>query len=843
MKTLASLLLLWLSLGRFCNAQFVDTFSDSNFHAAPAWMGDSSHFTVNAQRQLQLLAPSGSTRSLLHTASQAIHAASWEWWSRLEFNPSSTNYADVYVVSDQAHLDGPLNGYFVRIGNTTDEVSLYRQTGSTRTKIIDGRDGLLNRNNNLLKVKVERNAQGVWQLWADSSGSGQHYVLEGTASDLVHPNSSWFGLRLVYTATRADKFYFDDFEVMGSGMPDTIAPQITRSRLLGDRAWELKFSEWPRANELLHPASYQLVGFGSPLGVTPGADTSIYLEWLQPFASPALLELDVRLSDSAGNVLDTTLQILNRQLQRGDVVINEFMADPSPVIALPETEFVELHNTTDFPINIGGWLLSDPGTAAELPAYVIPPKSFVLLVPSNALNLWTGYGPVLPVQPWPSLNNDQDRLRLSNRNGLVLDSVYYHVSWLGNVVKQQGGWTYERVSPSSSCIDSSNWKASQHPNGGSPGQANSIHGSPVPPAWPHLLYAYWLNSDSVLLQFSHAVLPGWMKIEEDTSLLNLNTQFSPQWRLPITAAATSRNSVSLTIGDWYDCHGQVVQTTHYRIGKGSAPKANALIFNEIYYRPNSAGTSYFELLNASDQLIDLSKVLVSSANTDWLPSQAVVLSTWPLVIFPGQYIVFCRDTLALRRDFGSVPLENRFQMSSWPTINQSGGRLLLLDQAGSAVDRLLFHDSLHHPLLRDTRGMALERLEGSPTSNFSSAQSSVRGTPGLKNSRITWLPTTKAGWRVEPQLIRPEAFERMHIQYVAKGPQMLKIEVLDLGGKSLGTLLPLQLCHDLVEIIWDGTLQGRSLQTGAYLLQASYYEETGEAGRLMERIVVSRLRP
>lgn len=843
MKTLAALLLLWHCLGHFCHAQFVDAFSDSNFHLLPAWAGDSSHFTVNTSHRLQLLAPTGSTRAQLRTVSQAIHASSWEWWMRLEFNPSATNYADVYLLSDQANLDGPLNGYFVRIGNTTDEVSLYRQSGSTRTKIIDGRDGLLNRNNNLLQVKVERGAQGVWQLWADSSGSAQHYVLEGTTADLVHNSSTWFGLRLVYTATRADKFFFDDFEVYGGPVPDTTAPQITHANLVGDRGWELKFSEWPAASALLQPTNYELIGFGSPSALQPALDTSIYLEWPQPFPSPSLLHLAVQLGDSAGNLLDTTLQLLNRQLQPSDVVLNELMADPTPVVGLPEGEFVELYNASDFPISLGGWLLSDPGTNAILPDFVLQPKTFVLLLPPGAAALWSGYGPVLEVHPWPLLNSDQDWLRLRSNTGLMLDSIHYHASWLGNVVKQQGGWTFERVAPGSRCVDSSNWKASLHPNGGTPSQPNSILGTPLPPPTPRLHYALWLAGDSVLLHFSQAVLPGSVSINEEALLLPAIQTIAQQWKLPIPASAASHNRLIISTSGWLDCHGQSSLSFQYSIGKGESPAAGELQFNEIYYRPSAVGTSYFELFNASERTIDLRKTIISAANSDWQASQAIALSDLPFVIFPGQYLVFCRDTVALQRDFGTVNPQNRLQLSSWPTLNQTGGRLLLLDQAGQTIDQLLFHDSLHHPLLSDTRGLSLERLEGASQTNFSSAQTSIRGTPGQKNSRKHLSQETGAGFRAEPTVIRPDQWEQMRIYFSAPGTKMLKIEVLDLGGRPIGLLFPLQLCTGEMQLLWDGTVQGAPLNTGPYLLQASFYKEDGETGRLLQRIVVNRLRP
>jgi hypothetical protein len=139
--------------------------------------------------------------------------------------------------------------------------------------------------------------------------------------------------------------------------------------------------------------------------------------------------------------------------------------------------------------------------------------------------------------------------------------------------------------------------------------------------------------------------------------------------------------------------------------------------------------------------------------------------------------------------------------------------------------------------------MALERLEGSSQSNFSSAQTSIRGTPGLKNSRTHLSQAMRAGFTAEPASIRPDQWEQMRIQFSANSAKMLKIDVLDTGGKSLATLLPLQLCTGEMELFWDGTVQGAALKTGAYLLQASFYDENGETGRLLQRIVINRLKP
>src|SRR5437868_1979736 len=132
--TITALLLMFFTQQAF--GQLNDDFSDGEFTSNPMWSGNDVKFTVFSN-QLKLQAPALASTAYLATASKSINDASWEFLVKLSFNPSSTNYARVYLVSDQADLSGNVNGYFVLIGDTPDEVSLYRQEGNIRTKIID----------------------------------------------------------------------------------------------------------------------------------------------------------------------------------------------------------------------------------------------------------------------------------------------------------------------------------------------------------------------------------------------------------------------------------------------------------------------------------------------------------------------------------------------------------------------------------------------------------------------------------------------------------------------------------------------------------------------------------
>ena len=88
------------------------------------------------------------------------------------------------MTSDQADLSGPLHGYFVMIGNTQDEISLYKQSGNTITKIIDGVDGRVNLSIVNVRLKVTRDAEGSWELFSDIGITGT-YISEGIAQDLT----------------------------------------------------------------------------------------------------------------------------------------------------------------------------------------------------------------------------------------------------------------------------------------------------------------------------------------------------------------------------------------------------------------------------------------------------------------------------------------------------------------------------------------------------------------------------------------------------------------------------------------------------------------------------------
>lgn len=208
--------------------QPADDFSDGDFLNNPAWTGNDSKFVVSSGA-LKLRAPAVEDIAYLVTPSEALQDATWEFSVRFEFNPSSSNYARIYLVSDQPDLSSSLNGYFVIVGGAQDEISLYQQTGTTRSKIIDGVDGRLNLAAPTVRVKVSRDGAGNWALFSDAGITGT-YSPEGTTNDVAHLSSGFVGIFCAYTSTRSDKFFFDDLVVTRVPNPDPELPVPAKNK-------------------------------------------------------------------------------------------------------------------------------------------------------------------------------------------------------------------------------------------------------------------------------------------------------------------------------------------------------------------------------------------------------------------------------------------------------------------------------------------------------------------------------------------------------------------------------------------------------------------------------------
>ena len=135
-------------------AQLNDDFSDGNFLLNPVWTtGNSGTDFIVLTNKLRSNSSLSSGSFYISTPNTLALNSKWEFWINLQFNTSGANFVDIYLISDKADLKSSLiNGYFIRVGNTDDEICLYKRSGlsSCSSKLIDGLNGTTNTSNNTI---------------------------------------------------------------------------------------------------------------------------------------------------------------------------------------------------------------------------------------------------------------------------------------------------------------------------------------------------------------------------------------------------------------------------------------------------------------------------------------------------------------------------------------------------------------------------------------------------------------------------------------------------------------------------------------------------------------------
>jgi len=478
MKNLSLFFVFFVPLLSF--GQVHDTFSDGDFTDNPVWTGTTSNFVVNAAFQLQSQAKAAAT-SFLVTPSVAFDNATWECRVKIAYNPSAYNYACVYLASDRNDLTAGCNGYFVMVGGTNDDISLYVQQGTKKTKIIDGANKRTDSNTVDLHLKVTRDAQGNFVLFSRLETESE-FAKEGAVQNNDVKSSSYFGLLVVNTATTGSDYYFDDITVTGEPALDRDPPVWTAFSLNPPASLQLGFSE---PMDFTHATFSVDQGMGSPASQHIAEDNlSITLLFHADFERGKLYTLQTTgLTDRAGNPLTVTARTTGMAEPIGitDLVFNEVMFEAPDSSA----EYLEICNRSDKLLDVSGLVITTRKADSTLskgfsipPQTVMLPHGYLALTPdADKVRTWYAVPPesTILTSGWTTLNNETATIVLASA---ALDTLYdeltYSVKWHHPLVKSPKGVALERINPDLPTQSQDSWhSAASEVNYGTPGYKNS----------------------------------------------------------------------------------------------------------------------------------------------------------------------------------------------------------------------------------------------------------------------------------------------------------------------------------------------------------------------------------
>ena len=423
------LLYVALILPYFILGQVYDNFLDSNFTNNPTWIGLQNHFEIDSEFLLHLNAPSENSSSHLCLSSNIMENATWKINVKLTFNPSGSNYLDWYLAANDSLIEMSSEAYFVRVGNSNNELALYRQKHGEITKIIDGIDDRINVNPVNIRIKVERLLGGMWSLWIDLLDENG-WILEGSVQDSDINSSTYSGINCVYTPTRSDRFYFDEISITGMAYIDSVAPNIINTEVLNTNQILIEFD----AADLSEILPSQLLLVDSEVSPNTllkngNALTLIFYEAL-PVNETFQLKL-FNISDSIGNQMnDTIIDLYIQQHQAFDIVINEIMIDPSPTVQLPNVAYIELYNRADYAIKLTNWMLKINENEIDLDSIECAPNEYLVLIDETDSLEFEGCN--FKLVSLPNMNNTEGYIGLLYNSNEQIHEVQYHKNWYKN---------------------------------------------------------------------------------------------------------------------------------------------------------------------------------------------------------------------------------------------------------------------------------------------------------------------------------------------------------------------------------------------------------------------------
>ena len=544
-----------------------------------------------------------------------------------------------------------------------------------------------------------------------------------------------------------------------------------------------------------------------------------------------------------------------------NVVIDEIMADPSPPAGLPNTEFVELRNTSAQAFNLNGWRFDDASGFATINSnFILRPDSFVIICASSAASALAAFGSTIAVSNFPSLDNDGDQLYLRSKEGKTIHAVNYSSNWYQNAVKNQGGWTLEMIDTKNPCSGLSNWIASNDLKGGTPGKKNSVDAVNKDTQPPVLLSAFAADSLSVIITFDEPLDSTGASVAGNYSISDNIGQ--PQWavaappffntvQLHTSSLLTSNKVYTITANNLSDCSGNAIGMYRtVKLGRATLANEADLVINEILFNPKPDGVDYVELYNRSHAIIDLKDCYITNRTSNGTPGPAKQISTVSRLIFPGDYLVVTEDAAAVEKQYLAKDPAAFAVVGTMPSLPDDKGAVLILNAQGKIIDELNYDVHWQFKLLGNDEGVALERIDyNKPTQDaanwHSAATSAGYGTPGYQNSQFTTDPPWQGSISAVPAVFSPDNdglddFLTINYQFPEQG-YVCNITVFDANGRLVRSVTHNALCGLKGYFRWDG-LDDRNakLHIGVYVIYTEVFKLQGKTKRFKQAVTLAR---
>ena len=505
---------------------------------------------------------------------------------------------------------------------------------------------------------------------------------------------------------------------------------------------------------------------------------------------------------------------LSQNIKAYELLITEIMSDPSPVVGLPEDEFIEIYNNSNHPIELSGINIKI-GTRLFIPdSFLLEPDSFIVFWDGNI----------------PTLKNKGDSIMLIYANQII-HRVDYKPSMHKSEFKRNGGWSIELMDFKKPCLINGNWNSSLNISGGSPGKKNSLKEELTAPEIE--IYSYCPKNDSQLSVLFNVPIKTMETSFEYSLKFNEVVIKIPK----LDSASTD----SIVITNIETCYQTPLKKINLKYGLPLKPDSGNVIINELLFNPDEKGFDFIEVFNISNKPVDISKLSFCKRDENNELETPFPLSENPFLLLPNSYCVICPDKNWLSNTF---PKAINILESPIPSMNNDAGRIVLLTNYAKPIDEVNYLENWHFNQLTNNENISLEKINPSSlniSSNWSSSSSSENyATPGYKNSNSTEPRATLNHFEITNSIITPNAdgyHDQLFIQYnLYNVDWTANINVINHFGVTIHTIGANLLLGKNGVINWNGRLNDNTIiDPGIYALQINAFNAKNQE-RIKEKI-------
>ncbi|MBI4534630.1 MAG: lamin tail domain-containing protein [Ignavibacteriae bacterium] len=553
---------------------------------------------------------------------------------------------------------------------------------------------------------------------------------------------------------------------------------------------------------------------------------------------------------------------------QGSIRINEIMY--APPAGIPE--WVELINVSPDTIDLKNWKVGNRSPSSRYvisaSALLLPPAAYMVVAKDTALIRGSYAGiPGLVVQasslPTFLWNNGGDAVVLLDGRGGVMDSVLFSSVWGGT-----GGVSLERIDALSFSTDSANWSSSVDSLGGTPGRANSVV------AVDHDLRALRASSNVSLNQIARLSVTvqnvGKLPSSQFQILLYDDANGDSLWsadelfsQVVVSQSLSPRDTLVSDI-EWMNPGGglhNVIARIDYppdsrlsnnvllfpvRVGYAG----RMLVIDEVMFAPSTGNAEYVEMVNVSDQSVDLRQWTITDRPASSGSVNESILSSESSMLQQGEIFVLASDSSILTlfpylRTFDPrlITVVNKSGLG----LNNDGDDIVLRDLTGAVIDSVSYLPAWHNPGVADKTGRSLEkinpRLGSNDARNWSTCANPAGGTPGLQNSIHATVLPSQSRLSFSPNPFSPDGDGHEDftiIQYeIPLLVSVIRVRIYDVKGRLIRTVANNEPAGSRGQIVWDGRDDsGQKARIGMYIVLFEAIDDRGGIVETTKAVVV-----